>query len=186
MRSGATTRGQLLTHYERLKKRVENMRLSDALQTDLVAVAKAVLGIYPILSSSSTSSRMPDAEELEERIQNLLTSPVDIFNDRFFRAPLFPVVTFHNAAAFYGWVCPQEPIFDMLNLSDDDKSNNNGAIHAWFTESMGCDRETNLAAVDRFRNHSRFPQLHPPSVRPCMFESSSNRAGRFVWKHHYT
>ena len=76
MRSGATTRGQLLKNYERLKKRFENLRLPYGLQKDFVAVAKAVLDMYPIISSSSTSSPMPDVEKWNKLSRNFFLLPL--------------------------------------------------------------------------------------------------------------
>ena len=69
------------------------------------------------------------------------------------------MVTLHKFAAFYCCVCPQEPIFDTVNPPDDDKSNKNVAIHIWFANFIDCDRETILAAVDRFKITRGSPNL---------------------------
>ena len=112
---------------------------------------------------------MPDAEEVEELIKSLPPSPADILNNRFFRAPLFALVTLHNVVEFYGCKCPQDPIYEMLCLSDEDKGNKNVAVHVWFADSIDCDRETILAAVDRFKSTRRSSDLlrcldDPPST----------------------
>ena len=169
MSCGTTTRGQLATHYERLRKRVNNVTLPDGLQKDLVSVAKAALDIHPITSPASAAAAMSEAEEVEELIKSLLPSPADIRTNGFFRAPLFALVTLHNVVEFYGCKCPQEPIYEMLCLSDEDKGNKNVAVHVWFADFIDCDRETILAAVDRFKytRHSSdlMPRLDgPPST----------------------
>lgn len=74
-----------------------------------------------------------------------------------------------DVPAFYGCVCPQELIFDMLNLSDDDKSNTNVAIHVWFADFIDFNRETIFAAVDCFKTTRGSPDLiRRLSARACL------------------
>ena len=168
MSSGIPTRGQLATHYERQRKRVNNVTLPDGLQKDLVSVAKAALDMHPITSPASAAAAMPDAEEVEELIKSLLPSPAHILTNGFFRAPLLALVTRHFVG-FYGCKCPQEPIYEMLSLSDEGKGNRNVAVHVWFADFIDYDRETILAAVDRFKSTRRSSDLmrlldDPPST----------------------
>ena len=159
MSSGTTTRGQLATHYEHLRKRVNNVTIPDGLQKDLVSVAKAALDMHPITSPASAAAAILEADEVEERIKSLLPSPADILTNGFFRAPLFALVTLHNVVEFYGCMCPQEAIYEMPSLSDEDKGNRDVAVHVWFAEFIDCDRETILAAVDRFKSTRRSSDL---------------------------
>ena len=106
MSSGTTTRGQLSAHYDRLKRRVETVTLREGLLKELVGVAKDVLDMYPIDGSASASATMPDPDEVEECMQSLLPSPVEVFTNAFFRSPLFALVTLFKIADFYGCVAP--------------------------------------------------------------------------------
>ena len=129
MRSGTTTRSQLATHYERLRKRANNVTLPDVLQKDMVSVAKAALDMHQITNPASATAAMPDAEELEELIKSLPPSPADMLASGFFRAPLFALVNLHNVVEFYGCNCSKELIYEMLSLSDEEKGNRNVAVH---------------------------------------------------------
>lgn len=76
------------------------MQVPDGLRKGLVSVAKSAFDMYPITSPASASAAMPEAEDVEELLKSLLPSPVDIFINRYFRAPLFVLVTLRNVAAF--------------------------------------------------------------------------------------
>ena len=157
MSSGTTTRAQVSAHYDRLKRRVETVIPREDLLKELVDVAKAVLDMFPIDGSASASTAMPDPEEVEEFMQSLLPSPVDVFTDSFFRAPLFALVSLYKVADLYGCVAPQYPLYGHLELTDVERANKNIAAHVWFADFLGCDGETILACLARYKDSRGTP-----------------------------
>ena len=157
MSSGTTTRGQLFAHYDRLKRRVDTVTVRDDLLTELVGVAKAVLDMYQIESSDSASTAIPDHDEVAEFMQSLLPSPVEVLTDSFFRSPLFALVSLFKVADLYGCFAPQDPIYYHLELSHSERNNKNIAAHVWFADFLGCDSETILASVARYKESRGTP-----------------------------
>ena len=172
MSSGTTTRAQVSAHYDRLKRRVETVIPNDNLLKEPVGVANAVLDMFPIYGAASASAAMPDAEEVEKFMQSLLPSPVEVFTDSFFRAPLFALVSLYKVADLYGCVDPQYPLYGHLDLSDVDRANKNIVAHVWFAHFLGCDGETILACVARYKDSRGTPDslrrlsTDPSSAKP--------------------
>lgn len=167
------------------------MRLLEGYQKDLVHVVKAALDMFLIPYAASTQSTMPEPEEVEELLKTFLPSPVETITVLFFRAPLYAIVTLYNVAQFYGCVCPQEPSYHLLAFSDEDRGNKNVAVHVWFADFIGCDRETVLASVERFKETRNAPDLHrrlnlplfrrnPPTEQDVPSENTPTDEGRTV------
>lgn len=80
MSTGTTTGGQLASHYDRIKRGVDTVKIENGLQTDLVGVSKAVLEMFPIDQSSPTT-KLPDLDEIAEHMQSVLPFPEKVLTD---------------------------------------------------------------------------------------------------------
>ena len=66
MRTGTQTRGQLVTRYDRLKRRVETVKLPDGLFLEILNVTRTTLEMFPIVAGhASTGIELLSSEDVE-------------------------------------------------------------------------------------------------------------------------
>ena len=154
MSSNTQTRGQIVARYERLKKRMEIVKVSDDMSKSLIGVAKTTIEMFPVTATApATTVSMPSWDDAEAFMKSLAPSPSEVFTEDFFKRPLFPVVTLHDVAKFYG--CPPIPevIIESLGLSPQERENKNIKIHIWFADFLECDRDMILDVVRSYKSH---------------------------------
>ena len=146
----AMTRTQTLVVYEKLTKRAAVIKMKDEMSFALVEVAKSVLDLNDISDAGAQSSltiRMHETSEVTELMKNLLPSPVHVFNDKFFRAPLFPISLLKDVADLYEYAPIPDGLKSSLELSRQNLSDKGVMTHAWFSFFLGCDKDTIKASI---------------------------------------
>eukprot|EP00172_Hildenbrandia_rubra_P000740 Plantae.Rhodophyta-Hildenbrandia_rubra.ctg14051.p1 GENE.Plantae.Rhodophyta-Hildenbrandia_rubra.ctg14051~~Plantae.Rhodophyta-Hildenbrandia_rubra.ctg14051.p1 ORF type:complete len:269 (-),score=29.64 Plantae.Rhodophyta-Hildenbrandia_rubra.ctg14051:865-1671(-) len=171
MPSNAQTRGQVAARYERLKKRMEIVKASDDMSKPLIEIAKMTLEMFPVTAAAAAAS-MPKWQDAQSFMKSLTPSPSEVFTDDFFKRPLFPVVTLHDVAKFYG--CPpiQDSVFGPLALPAEDSNSKNVKIHVWFADFLECEKDLILDVVRSYKAHRgasgiarRFPISPAPVIQ---------------------
>ena len=153
MSSTTQSRGQMVARYDRLKKRVELVKVSDAVSTALVDMAKTTLEMFPVTATSTVATLSSAWDDVESFMKSISPSPSEIFTEDFFKNPLFPVVALHDIAALYGCPPTEDLMMDSLGLPSQDKGNKSIKTHVWFADFLECDKETIVEIVQSYKSH---------------------------------
>ena len=153
MSTGTQTRGQLVSRYDRLKRRVQTVKLPQGLFLDILDVTRATLDMFPITAGQpSTGLELPSSEDVESFITDLLPSPAAVLTESFYQAHLFAVACLYEAPELYECFPGIESVMESLGFSAEEYSNKSIRTHVWLAELLGCDKDTIMAAVGMYKS----------------------------------
>ena len=157
--SSTLTKSQATVKFNRIKKKTENFSQRNDLQTSLLDVAESVIEVYPITGTGSTSASFPPINVVRDHMKTLLPPPTPIYDDTFFKSPIFPIALLHEIAGFYGFGEVSNEFLDVQSLTQLEKQDQSVITHIWFAYLSELDRSTTRAVIDQYKRSRGSPNI---------------------------